>query len=238
LPTCTGHDEDGDGFPDACDVCPTVPDGTQLDDDGDGVGDACDPRPAVAGDYILRFENHADQLAAMYTSTGGTVAWQADALRLGTTTGVGAANYVLPAYPSRLAFAATIVARSTTQQQWFGVWYNEMLPGTDPKIFALGADDPVNIAPSEVALKEQDAASVQRFSQRPAGALVFAAGDRYAFVVDTTLVTGGDHTMRVTSPVGELACALAIQVPPYNGGFLEANEVVVDFDYFIAYGIR
>jgi hypothetical protein len=43
LPTCTGHDEDGDAFPDACDVCPHVADATQADGDGDGVGNACDP---------------------------------------------------------------------------------------------------------------------------------------------------------------------------------------------------
>jgi hypothetical protein len=36
-----GHDEDGDGFDDACDRCPQVAD-DQRDGDGDGVGDACD----------------------------------------------------------------------------------------------------------------------------------------------------------------------------------------------------
>ena len=44
-PTCTGHDEDNDGFPDACDTCPADADPLQRDFDGDGVGDACDPRP-------------------------------------------------------------------------------------------------------------------------------------------------------------------------------------------------
>jgi hypothetical protein len=36
-----GHDEDGDGIDDACDVCPQLVD-DQLDTDGDNVGDACD----------------------------------------------------------------------------------------------------------------------------------------------------------------------------------------------------
>lgn len=36
-----GHDEDGDGFDDACDACPQLTD-NQADADGDGVGDACD----------------------------------------------------------------------------------------------------------------------------------------------------------------------------------------------------
>ncbi|MCB9689963.1 MAG: thrombospondin type 3 repeat-containing protein, partial [Alphaproteobacteria bacterium] len=35
-------DNDGDGVPLACDVCPTTSDPLQLDGDGDGVGDACD----------------------------------------------------------------------------------------------------------------------------------------------------------------------------------------------------
>lgn len=39
--TPIGHDEDGDGVDDACDVCPQLAD-DQLDTDGDLVGDACD----------------------------------------------------------------------------------------------------------------------------------------------------------------------------------------------------
>ena len=42
--TCTdpvGHDEDGDGIDDACDVCPQIAD-DQRDSDGDAVGDACE----------------------------------------------------------------------------------------------------------------------------------------------------------------------------------------------------
>jgi hypothetical protein len=40
----TGHDEDGDGIPDAGDPCPWIA-GDATDSDGDGVGDACDPDP-------------------------------------------------------------------------------------------------------------------------------------------------------------------------------------------------
>ena len=35
-------DSDGDGYGDACDVCPSTYDPDQLDTDGDGVGDECD----------------------------------------------------------------------------------------------------------------------------------------------------------------------------------------------------
>jgi hypothetical protein len=50
--TPTDGDADGDGVPDASDVCPSVFDpirpidaGSQLDADGDGLGDVCDPEP-------------------------------------------------------------------------------------------------------------------------------------------------------------------------------------------------
>lgn len=41
-------DTDGDGVPDAEDVCPGVPDPAQTDGDADGRGDVCDGCPAVA----------------------------------------------------------------------------------------------------------------------------------------------------------------------------------------------
>ncbi|MDQ3365654.1 MAG: hypothetical protein M3680_09520 [Myxococcota bacterium] len=51
-----GHDEDGDGIDDACDVCPHVVDLAQADRDGDRVGDACDPNPDAPGDRIAYFD--------------------------------------------------------------------------------------------------------------------------------------------------------------------------------------
>jgi len=50
------HDEDGDGYDDHCDDCPTVYDDPQVDSDGDGVGDVCDPHPASPRDSIATFE--------------------------------------------------------------------------------------------------------------------------------------------------------------------------------------
>lgn len=61
-PVCDGPDEDGDGIPDECDNCPSVPNPLQEDVreiangfEADGVGDACDPRPTLPGDSIVYF---------------------------------------------------------------------------------------------------------------------------------------------------------------------------------------
>ncbi len=42
-PDIAQADADGDGIPDAGDLCPEQSDSAQLDTDGDGLGDACDP---------------------------------------------------------------------------------------------------------------------------------------------------------------------------------------------------
>jgi hypothetical protein len=51
---CTSgtHDEDHDGLPDGCDLCPGIAD-DQTDSDGDGVGDACDPDPTAQNELAL-----------------------------------------------------------------------------------------------------------------------------------------------------------------------------------------
>jgi hypothetical protein len=43
-------DSDGDGWVDAQDSCPTVPNATQVDSDGDAMGDMCDPCPLLPGE--------------------------------------------------------------------------------------------------------------------------------------------------------------------------------------------
>lgn len=49
-----GPDADGDGIPDALDLCPRHPDAGQRDSDLDGIGDACDTCPdTVLGAPVL-----------------------------------------------------------------------------------------------------------------------------------------------------------------------------------------
>ena len=52
-----GHDEDGDGVDDACDVCPHMANPDQADGDGDRVGDLCDPEPTMARQRIVTFDS-------------------------------------------------------------------------------------------------------------------------------------------------------------------------------------
>jgi hypothetical protein len=237
VPDCIGHDEDGDLFPDACDVCPTVPDPAQQDSDGDGVGDLCDPRPAQPGDYIMRFESHAVPAEAQYVSLGNVTEWRDGVLRLGTLVAPGSAPYRLPASPSRVAVAMRVVNASTTAIHWFGVWYNGALGG-DPTVFANGAHDPAQGNVPVFTLKEQSMGG-ERFCPFVPGPTRFSPGDRYELVVDTALALGGDtDRLVVSSQDGTWTCSLQLQIGRHERGYLESFRATIDFEYFIAYAIR
>jgi hypothetical protein len=87
-----GHDEDGDGVDDACDVCPHLAD-DQTDSDGDRIGDACDPEPANPRQHLVLFATMrpGDQPLA----TGGqTWTQNADSIRFDGT-GYGGLRYTM-----------------------------------------------------------------------------------------------------------------------------------------------
>ncbi len=54
--TCSGVDEDSDGRPNACDLCPADYDPIPTDSDGDGLPDACDPDPSRPGNRQVYFD--------------------------------------------------------------------------------------------------------------------------------------------------------------------------------------
>jgi len=78
-----GHDEDGDGVDDACDVCPHVFGMDQQDTDGDRVGDACDPQPLIPRQRIVLFDSFSD--LSHWTRTSNEVALGGVAVLNGST---------------------------------------------------------------------------------------------------------------------------------------------------------
>jgi hypothetical protein len=94
LACAIGHDEDGDGVDDGCDVCPEIADVAQLDGDGDGVGDACDPNPTDPHDTLVVFDSFA--APTPWAPLRGSWAQQDDALVQTDQTVVGLAMRALP----------------------------------------------------------------------------------------------------------------------------------------------
>lgn len=71
-------DVDGDGDPNATDLCPLLQRtvvGANDDFDGDGVGNLCDPEPQVRGDCLALFDafQYAGELSPHWRSSGQTI---------------------------------------------------------------------------------------------------------------------------------------------------------------------
>ncbi len=111
-----GHDEDGDGIDDACDVCPHVADPTQLDSDGDGVGDACDPAPADPSQTWVLFDPFTRPLPASWVyDAGAQVA--GDTLQLpGVSASIGA-HLVAPPATDLFEYAGPVTQLAAGQHQ-------------------------------------------------------------------------------------------------------------------------
>jgi len=63
---CPGPDTDGDGIPDVCDNCITVPNPSQVDTDHDGIADACDNCPTLANPGQIDFDGNGVGDACQY----------------------------------------------------------------------------------------------------------------------------------------------------------------------------
>lgn len=78
-PDTAEPDQDGDGVPDAVDLCDGTWDPTNLDADGDGAGDVCDECPFVYGNKPCPSTWNADALA------GRWMAWRFTATAVGSS---------------------------------------------------------------------------------------------------------------------------------------------------------
>ncbi|MCY1054299.1 thrombospondin type 3 repeat-containing protein [Nannocystis sp. SCPEA4] len=104
--TDPGPDQDGDGYPDACDNCPAVPNAEPAqelpwdsDYDEDGLGNACDDCPQSPGVGAVPGENCCDPRSDTCTKTfpGSTISYWCQPFpggeRFGCDTGMCVASY-------------------------------------------------------------------------------------------------------------------------------------------------
>jgi Thrombospondin type 3 repeat len=248
-----GHDEDGDGFGDVCDNCPTIPNSDQLNvgeinanKTADTLGDACDPRPAESGDRIALVEYFNNGIPNGFFGNLNVVR-TADALRFGSATtdaylefDAGVSDF------TRTEFAFRVNAASPTAEQWVGLNVFVQTPGQfTPAIFGSGtwgAGQPLTFYFRERAAPpaEPRASNERRFE--PNHDQPYLADEQYRVLIDTKAVTTFD-TLRITAKqlkataiaatVSELQ---APKVPATSNMTLSTNFVEADYQYVIVYG--
>ena len=233
LVMCGGHDEDGDGFGDACDVCPTDPDPDQADRDGDGVGDACDPHPDAPGDKLVLFNPHVDMTTDTYYEYDGVTSYPGnDTLQLGQAiTDFGQAHYAMPANATRLETGFTVIDLDPSVTSYSGVWYASAVKSgslTDA-VFATLYQDPGG--PYTFVIEEEMPTS-NRYSpmiDHP-DALI---GAHFHFVI----TTGDDSdVLTVDGPGGPDQMNLSIEIARGLYGMLEARSMILQIDYLAVWG--
>ncbi|MHB0755979.1 immunoglobulin-like domain-containing protein [Polaribacter sp. M15] len=107
-------DTDGDGVPDATDICPTIANADQLDTDNDTIGDVCDLDDD--NDGILDTEECGSSLArSEFSGTFGTTNNYRD---LQSAPG-GNYNYVAPTNTGAAQYAVISQESQSTQGTWF-----------------------------------------------------------------------------------------------------------------------
>ncbi|HEY4182866.1 MAG TPA: hypothetical protein VGM90_38850 [Kofleriaceae bacterium] len=133
----SGHDEDGDGIDDVCDLCPHRADPNQENRDHDGVGDACDPRPDTPGDSIVRFDPFTSQRADFMSLTTGMQLFDGESLQLDTR-GTSWAGF----YPSTIGVDTLIISGSQGVRGTAGLELLSLFVEKDPQKYQCEEYEP------------------------------------------------------------------------------------------------
>ena len=217
-----GHDEDGDGIDDACDVCPHLANPDQADRDGDGVGDLCDPHPDDAIDHIALFDPFT--AAQPEWTFQGTFTFSGDAIAIQA---VGS------------AWDAALPQATTSDAYTIGGHVTSV--GTDTQQVSL------QIAPSSATptsyyceLYEDSSGDALQLTYTYDGASFTHEGS-----VPVPMLAGSEFAMTYSQEQGVLACDAGVAGSPgttagtiptgitANLVFIQAIDVDLDLDYFI-----
>jgi hypothetical protein len=246
---CAGPDEDGDGYGDACDNCPTIanPDQKNVGESNIGknpdvLGDACDPRPADEGDRIVLAEFFNDGLPPGFVLDQAALAVPG-AIRVGTTTGVGniSFNSAIAEF-TRAEFTFRVQAASATAEQWSGLnIYQVETNMFTPGIFASG-------------VWNMDMSSLNFFARQRVGQVdkkgelkqfipthiePYKVDEQYRVSVDTAAGLGFNaievNTLRIGDAQGVTSTLQNPTLAPTAIMKLQSSQVVSDFQYIIVY---
>lgn len=125
----------------------------------------------------------------------------------------------------------------SNQLQSFGVWTDRTV---NDALFLEGAWD-VGYATGLFRIKEDPRPpDPDRCSPDILGPGRFTAGTKFHLVSDTELVTGTEQRLSITDRTTGISAStsLAIQIPRAGKGYLEANKMIVDFEYLVIYSLR
>jgi hypothetical protein len=221
----TGHDEDGDGIPDAFDNCPHVANADQLDSDGDGVGDVCDPEPTIPRQHIAFFDPLVGDPftlndATLFASTG-------DALVADGTAGAAVMVLPLTVGDDLIQVAGSIVALGDISGRQLSMTNGPDATGPYDYAELYQDDDEHYVALSHYTGSAYGPIQAEDLgADVPAGPFVFAwspaaSTESAGLVVDLGSAAFGAQATLDESPAGT---ALQISV----------ENLVVRFDYIVA----
>ena len=161
-----GHDEDGDGLPDAIDPCPWVA-GDMADSDGDGLGDACDPDPDQHDTLVLFAPLTAD-LPVPFSDGIGSWTQRADTLYLND----GSVGDVIAPVLDRSVIEVGFDIKSTP-----GMFQHQIAFGTtstSTPFYFVELND--NVGVHDVAVADYDGTQYTTLAQQDPGAMHAGVG--------------------------------------------------------------